>query len=207
MFVAEYLRGIVVRHGNICRKKSPLPSFPSWANGLLAMTEGRKTVSSLPPSKIFFYHGRRKTREMDNLFSKISCGNTVCFKAFLREIVCSKYSVKLISRIYISFFGRSNVALLYVGLAGWLTDVSRGGFCYHRRSGKWELLGCGERNGLHCSSRSIQTRQIHIRSPINYFAETRSCRKLGGSRALYEHSELMEGTHSTCFLLLETWVI
>ncbi len=85
---------------------------------------------------------------------KISCGNTVRFKAFLREIVCTKRGVKLISRIYISFFGRSNVALLYVGLAGWLTDVSRGGFCYHRGSGKWDVG-----NGMDCTAAAAASRQ------------------------------------------------
>ena len=121
--VGEYLRGIVVRHGNICRKnkKSPRPSFPSWANGLLAMTEGRKTVSSLSPRKYSFIMGaeRREKWKIYVFFenSKIYCGNTVRFKVFLQEIGCTKRGVKLISRIYISFFGRSNVALLYVGLA------------------------------------------------------------------------------------------
>ena len=40
--VAEYLRGIVVRHGNICRKKSPLlPLLGQWSIG----DDGRKENS------------------------------------------------------------------------------------------------------------------------------------------------------------------
>ena len=70
--VAEYLRGIVVRHGNICRKnkKSPLPSFPSWANGLLAMTEGRKTVSSLSPKNILLSWAQKDERNGKSIFPK-----------------------------------------------------------------------------------------------------------------------------------------
>ncbi len=88
--VAEYLRGIVVRHGNICRKnkKSPLPSFPSWANGLLAMTEGRKTVSSLSPQKYSFIMGAERREKWKIYFQKYLVGIPCVSKLF-----CGKLSV------------------------------------------------------------------------------------------------------------------